>query len=69
MTVLKLSANKIGDSGAAYDRKRDIAVKASVTPSCRLGGNSISDAAKAELRALASERTSLTIYGLSLYPY
>jgi hypothetical protein len=29
-----------------------------------LGGNSIGAAAKAELRAVASERPSLTIYGL-----
>ena len=67
MTVLKLSANKIGDSGAATIAKA-MAVKTSVTE-LWLGGNSISAAAKAELRALASERTSLTIYGLSLYPY
>ena len=63
---LWLTINKIGDAGAAAIANA-IAVNASVT-SLGLTGNSIGDAAidaaKAELRAAATARPSLTIHGV-----
>ena len=58
----RLGANKIGDAGATAIANA-IAVNASVT-CLGLTGNSIGDAAKAELRAAATARPSLTIHGV-----
>ena len=57
-----MGGNNIGDQGATTIANA-IAVNADVTE-LYLGGNSIGAAATAELRAVASARPSLTIYGV-----